>query len=312
MSRIYDRGPPLGYEDFRLIRDLISDFCGISFGDDACYLVERRLRERLSALSITDFTEYYRYLRYEVDARAELERAVDILTTNETYFFREDYQLRAFEKELLPRIHEQCSRESNRRLALWSAGCSTGEEVYTLAMIVADSELFEGWDVRIFGNDISRRVLNVARQARYGPGSFRAMPKRFDRWLIEEADGKRSVHPRIRSMCHFGHLNLMDVNRAAIVGQVHAIFCRNVLIYFDSDSRKKVIESFYERLVRGGCLLLGHSESLLNFSTSFELLHLSSDLVYRKPSHSRSDDPLHNGKNAQYKRVETTSGGRTK
>lgn len=286
MPILFDAGPEIRIEEFRLLRDLINKFCGISFADEARFMVERRLRERLRALGFADYGEYYQHLRYHPEAHAEIERAVELLTTNETYFFREEYQLTAFSEEVLPALRKRAEARGTRRLALWSAGCSTGEEVYTLAIIIAQTGLFEGWDVRIFGNDISRRVLHTARRGTYGASSFRAMPPEYDRWFTEAADG-RQVSSRVRSMCHFGHLNLLAGDRAAIVGRVDAIFCRNVLIYFDTESRRRVIDTFYDRLVPGGYLFLGHSESLLNVSTAFELAHLRNDLVYRRPETAR-------------------------
>lgn len=286
MSILLDSGPKLHRNEFRLIRDLINRFCGIAFQDDAMFLVERRLRERLTALGLRDYSEYYQGLRYHPNAQNELERAVELLTTNETYLFREQYQLDAFMEEVLPGLRYSAERRESRRLAIWSAGCSTGEEVYTLAILIAHTGLFEGWEVRIFGNDISRSVLVTARRAIYGESSFRAMPPEYSRYFVEVAEG-RQVHPRIRAMCSFGHLNLMAGDRAAIVGKVDAVFCRNVLIYFDVASRGEVITTFYDRLLPGGYLLLGHSESLLNISTAFELVHLSSDLVYRRPDSAR-------------------------
>lgn len=283
MPLLSDRGPRLRVEEFRLLRDLINAFCGIHFGDDSMFVVERRLRDRLQALGLDDFGQYYQYLRYHPEARAEIERAVDVLTTNETYFFREDYQLSAFRNEILPELYRRGEQSGTRRLTVWSAGCSTGEEVYTLAILVSEMPEFEGWDVRIFGNDISRRVLQKARHAVYRQSSFRTMPPQYQGYFVETPEG-RQVHPKIRAMCHFGHLNLLDRSRVGVVGRVHVVFCRNVLIYFDPASRTKVIDTFYERLLPGGYLLLGHSESLLNVSTKFELAHLSTDLVYRRPA----------------------------
>ena len=282
MPILFDVGPEMRIEEFRLLRDLINRFCGICFQDETRYMVERRLRERLRALGLRDYGEYYHHLRYHPEARNEIEHAVELLTTNETYFFREDYQLHGFRDEVLPSLRAKAEARGVRRIALWSAGCSTGEEVYTLAMIIAQTGLFEGWDVRIFGNDISRRVLHTARRAVYGPSSFRSMPRQYDHWFTETPEG-RQVSSRIRAMCHFGHLNLLAGDRAAIVGRVDGVFCRNVLIYFDTDSRKNVIDTFYERLVPGGYLFLGHSESLINVSTAFEIVHLREDLVYRRP-----------------------------
>lgn len=282
MTLLHDVGPILNLEEFRLLRDFVNKFCGIYFADDAVYLVERRLRERLRELGVEDFSEYYRYLQYHPRAEKELEAAAEVLTTNETYFFREAYQLRAFTDEILPMVRARSLARGSKRLDVWSAGCSSGEEVYTIAMLVDATGLFEGWDVRVFGNDISRRVLSKARGATYRSPSFRAMIPGYDQYFIDTDEGKQ-VHPRIRSMCHFGHLNLMNQRRAAIVGRVDVTFCRNVLIYFDDASRSHVLETIYQRLNRGGYLLLGHSESLLRSSTAFEITQLTTDIVYRRP-----------------------------
>ena len=282
MSILFDSGPELRPDEFRLLKELINRFCGMEFSDDARYVFERRLRERIRALGLEDYTQYYQHLRYHPTAKAEMEAAVDALVTNETYFFREDYQLRAFRHELLPELKRRADAEGRQSLTIWSAGCSTGEEVYTLAMLVHDSKLFTGWDIRIFGNDISRRVLGTARRATYGASSFRAMPSEYERYFTETSTGKQVV-PHIRGMCHFGHLNLLDRDRSALIGQADVVFCRNVLIYFDDRARREVLETFYERLTPGGYLLLGHSESLLHSSTAFELVHLKTDMVYRRP-----------------------------
>jgi chemotaxis protein methyltransferase CheR len=282
VTLLHDAGPSLKLREFRLIRDFINRFCGIYFADDSSYVVERRLRERLRELRIGDFAEYYRYLQYHPKAERELEAAAEVLTTNETYFFREAYQLRAFTDEILPAVRARALARGSKRLDVWSAGCSSGEEVFTIAILIDASGLFDGWDVRVFGNDISRRVLSKARGATYGSASFRAMIPHYAKYFIETDEGKQ-VHPRIRAMCHFGHLNLMNQRRAAIVGRVDVTFCRNVLIYFDDASRSKVLDTIYQRLNRGGYLLLGHSESLLRSSTAFEITQLSTDIVYRRP-----------------------------
>ncbi len=280
MALLFEEGPPMGPEEFRLLRDLVNETCGIDFGWDAKFVIERRLRERLRALGFSSWARYHEYLVFHPRGDAELEQAVELLTTNETYFFREKYQLDAFAREILPRLAER--NRAKKRLTIWSAGCSTGEEVYTIAILIADSRLFEGWEVRVFGSDISRGVLRKARRGTYTEASFRAMPSRYERYFVEGPAG-RQVRPEVRSMCHFGQLNLLAHERSAIVGAVDAIFCRNVLIYFDEESRRRAVRTFFERLVPGGYLLLGHSESLLHISNDFELVHLSSDMVYRRP-----------------------------
>ena len=267
--------------EFRLLRDLVNSHAGLHFDDDALILFDRRLADRLSALQLSGYDEYYKYLRFNPRGPAELEEVLERVTTNETYFFRQEYQLRAFKNEVLPRL--QAANLNRGRLAVWSAGCSTGEEAYTLAMLIHESGLFDGWEVRVIGSDICKANVAYARRGIYRGGAFRTTPLEYRRsYFIEESDGFH-VAEKIRKMCYFGQLNLMDLNKAGIVGRVDAVFCRNVLIYLDVRSRRKVIDCLYERLVPGGMLLLGHSESLLNVTTAFELVHLSEDLVYRKP-----------------------------
>jgi chemotaxis protein methyltransferase CheR len=287
VTLLLDGGPRMRRDEFRLLRELVNRRSGMFFDDASFFVFERRLRERARALEIGDFTSYYQYLRFHPRGAEELDEAIDALVTNETYFFREEYQLRAFGEDVLPRLRAQAEASHRRRLVIWSAGCSTGEEVYTLAILVLRSGLFEGWDVRVFGNDISRRVLGIARRAVYPRHSFRAMPPQYDEYFEPDPGGRRVVD-RVRALCQFGQFNLMERERAAILGRVDAIFCRNVLIYFDAESRRQVIDGFYERLQPGGYLMLGHSESLLNVSTAFELAHLASDMVYRRPARPSS------------------------
>ena len=135
----------------------------------------------------------------------------------------------------------------------------------------------------IIGSDISKKSVATARRGVYRQSSFRASKPEFRRAYFADRPDGAHVLDEIKRLCHFGHLNLLDGTRASIVGRVDVVFCRNVLIYFDVRSRKRVIDNLYDRLTPGGYLLLGHSESLLNVSTAFELVHLTEDLVYRKP-----------------------------
>lgn len=271
----------LGPEEFRLLRDLVYEHAGLHFDEDATYLFERRLVDRMEALGLDDFYGYYKYLRFHPQGGAELEEAIDRLTTKETYLFRQEYQLRAFRDQLLPELAE--TNRPRQRLAVWSAGCATGEEAYTIAILLLESRLFPGWDLKVVGSDICKGSVASARRGVYRETAFRTTSPDFrSRYFVENGGGWEVV-PDAKKICHFGQLNLMDGGRALMAGQVDVIFCRNVLIYFDMKSRRRVIDGFYERLVPGGYLLLGHSESLLNLTTAFELCHLREDLVYRKP-----------------------------
>jgi chemotaxis protein methyltransferase CheR len=267
--------------EYRLLCELIYEFCGIRFEEGARYMVTRRLWPRVRALGLQSFTEYYRYLKYSSKARSELDELVERVTTNETYFFREDYQLRAFTDEIIPTLARD---QTSRRLRIWSAGCSSGEEAYTIAMLCTESRHLGGWEVEIFGNDISKKVLGMARAARYPQSAFRATDKRYiDRYFRAVDGGKYEVNDEIKKLVTFGHLNLLDSVALSLVGQNDVIFCRNVMIYFDEAARKVVLKNLFKRLRPGGYLLLGHSESLLNVSTEFEIVSLKNDLVYRRP-----------------------------
>jgi chemotaxis protein methyltransferase CheR len=304
-------------DEFRLLRDLFAARTGLNFGNESRFALERRLRERLIVLKLASYYDYYHYLRFDPHAEQEWDEAIDLLTTNETYFFREDRQLRAFQQELLPMLKAQA--RPRHRLSLWSVGCSTGEEAYSVAILVHRSGLFfprrkpaqsgwtpsdqpqEGedqrfWDVRVYGSDISRRCVAAARRGVYAETSFRATAPDIRSSCFHERPDGWHVVDTIRQLCHFGQMNLVDEDRSRVLGKADVIFCRNVLIYFDARARKTAIEVLYERLNPGGVLLLGHSESLLNVSTAFELLHLKEDLVYRKPLSPRGlsqppDDP---------------------
>ncbi|MFL5300672.1 MAG: CheR family methyltransferase [Anaeromyxobacteraceae bacterium] len=273
--------PAMSLEHYRLLRDLIYAHSGLSFGEDLRYLVERRLAPRLQYHGLQDFGAYYRFLRHDAGRRAELETATEVLTTNETYFFREAHQLRSFAEELLPVLARE--NAALRRLRIWSAGCSTGEEVYTIAILLAQSGLFEGWDVDVFGSDIARRVLAVARAGVYGPHAFRTPEAEALKGWFRAVGGRWQVRDDVRRLASFGHLNLLDEGALSLVTSVDAIFCRNVMIYFDLAARRRVVAAFHARLRPGGHLLVGHSESLLNVTGDFQLVHLRHDLVYRKP-----------------------------
>lgn len=275
--------PLLTAEEFRLLKELLLDACGLQLRDDLKYVVERRLWPRLEALSLRDYGAYYRYLRFDARAREEVELAIELVVPHETYFFREPAQLDSFSRELLPMLKED--NAGSRRLRLWSAGCSSGEEPYTLAMLIDDSGLFDGWDVQIHGTDISRRMLAAARIAEYGSSALRTTtPSQLGRHFDLVGPGRYRVKAARKARVSFGHLNLLDDAGLKLLPRMDAIFCRNVLIYLEPVARRKVVHGFWEQLIPGGFLLLGHSESLLTYSTDFALVQLTGDLVYRRPA----------------------------
>lgn len=270
-------------EEFRLIRDLVYKHCGLYFNPDSKYLLEKRLSRRLPLHQLATFRDYYHFLKFSAKRDDELSDIMDVLTTNETYFFREPFQLKAFTDEILPEIKSERERRGDRSLRIWSAGCSTGEEPYTIAMLILELGIFSGWRIEIIGTDISHRVLQHARRGIYGRTSFRATDDFYIKRFFVEEEGNYKINNDVRSLVTISHLNLFDAGRLALLGRMDVIFCRNVIIYFDQAAKKNVIESFYRSLREGGYLLLGHSESLMNISTSFALRHLKNDMVYQRP-----------------------------
>ncbi len=275
---------PMGNEEFRLLRDFIYRHCGLHFGEDSKYLLERRLSKRLQTLQIKNYKDYYYHLRYNKNKDEELTEVVNELTTNETYFFREDFQLKTLTREILPEIVARKEKAGERKLRIWSAGCSSGEEPYTLAMLLLDMPLLDGWQVDIIGTDISQRVLQVARKGIYGSSSFRSTDDLYVRRFFTEVDGKHRIADRVRERVTISYLNLFDSSKVALLGKMDIVFCRNVIIYFDLAAKKRVIDSFYKRLAPEGFLLLGHSESLMNISNDFILRHFAHDMVYQRPA----------------------------
>jgi chemotaxis protein methyltransferase CheR len=278
-----DFRPRLTEEALHLLRDLFQATCGYHLRADLAFVAERRLTPRLESLGLTDFSAYYRYLRFDPRGPEELESAIDLLVPHETYFFREPAQLQCFSEELLPLLAKE--NAGTHLLRLWSAGCSTGEEAYTLAMLLSEHAALKGFDFDVLGTDLSKKTLSVARKAEYGQSSLRATNDERRARFFESLDPHRvRVRRHLRELVRFGQLNLIDAPAAAsLIPQVDVIFCRNVLIYFDVETRKKVVQMAWERLRDGGYLLLGHSENLFSLSTRFELVQLEGDLVYRKP-----------------------------
>jgi chemotaxis protein methyltransferase CheR len=275
-------------EVFRLIRDLIRDYCGIYFDDGSRHILEKRLSRRVQNHHLNSFRDYFRHLLYDRKREEELTSIVDVLTVNETYFFREKNQLKTFNEELLPELLK--TKKDTKKLRIWSAGCSTGEEPYTIAMLILETGSFHDWTIEILGSDINQRVLHVARSGVYRENSFRATEQFFINKYFIEQNGLFKVADNVKQYVNFNLLNLLDPYKVKLVGKMDVIFCRNVLIYFDLLSRKKVVDSFSERLSEGGYLLLGHAESLMNISTAFTLKHFQYDMLYQKPLKKGTQD----------------------
>lgn len=265
---------------FRRLRTLVNQYSGLMFDDEAMYIFERRLAHRVHEVGASSFEEYVQIFE---SRPSERNMVYFLLTTKETYFFRQEYQFDALMNEVVPRLAEALAK--HRRLTIWSAGCATGEEPYTLAILLSESPHLRDWRIRILGSDLCQENVDAALRGIYRRGAFRTMrPNMLERYFTKEPDGSYRVSSELRRMCHFSRVNLMDPHQVRSVGRVDAVFCRNVLIYFDDVSRKQATDALYERLLPGGYLFLGHSESLLNSDTRFVPVHLRNDLVYQRPA----------------------------
>ncbi len=279
---IESASPTLSDAEFRLFTDFLRRRCGLHFNEDTRYLVEKRLARRVQEADFGSFASYLYQLRSGPDAEEELSRIIDALTTNETYFFRERSQLTALVEEIIPEIRSRQS-VSNRPVSIWSAGCASGEEPFSIVMMGMNAGLVPGVDFRVYASDISRAVLARARRGVYREASFRELEAGTRRRYFSEKDGLARISDEVKRHVDFIQMNLLDEARVSLLGTMDVILCRNVIIYFDLETKKRVMKTFHDKLCPGGYLLLGHSESLINVTADFELKHLSRDLVYRRP-----------------------------
>lgn len=268
----------LGDRDFEKIRTLVYDLCGINLHDGKRELVKARLGKRLREGNFKSFGDYYRYVTTP-EGKEELLSMIDAISTNLTYFFREEkhfHRLRSIIPQLLQR-----GGERRNRLRFWSAGCSTGEEPYSLAITIAECLGDRGCDVKILATDISTRVLSKAVSGIYPQEKIERVPRELLRRYFQYGTGKMEglyrVKEGIRNFVDFRRFNLMDTPPSDF--RFDVIFCRNVMIYFDKPTQNELANRFYRCLSEGGYLFIGHSESLTGMKHPFQYVEPS---VYRK------------------------------
>lgn len=276
-------------EEFEMIRNRIVASYGMYFDPEMKYIMERRVKQRMISLRLTRVSEYVGLLEDSLSGRDELYRLANLLATNETYFFREEFQLRTFDEEILPELAMHARKNRQNTLRVWSAGCSSGEEPYTVGILISERKDLSDLQVEIYGSDLSELVIEKARKGVYSTSSFRAIEKYFFQKYFTASGHQHKIRDEVKAMVKFDAMNLLSYNYPAQLKNLDVIFCRNVLIYFSLEARRAVVDKFYQALRPGGFLLLGHSESLMNLSTAFQLRHFKHDLVYQKPSPGEKD-----------------------
>ena len=294
--------------EYRLFARLVRSHCGLHFGPETRLLLENRVSRRMREIAVSSYAAYHHEISDDARRDGELAHLIDELTTNETYFFRERGQLNALVREIVPEALAQRGEQGGGPVRIWSAGCSSGEEPYSIVMLAMQAGIDVGRELRVYGSDVSRRMIQRARAGRYREGSFRETEDALRERYFAEKDGEWLLADAVRRSVDFIHLNLMEAPKVALLGAMDVILCRNVIIYFDREGKGEVIGTLEEKLRPGGHLLLGHSESLINLTTSLELRSLSQDLVYRRPAPGLAlADPWHRAAREAIFEVEESS-----
>ena len=254
---------------------------GISFAENKRYFVDKRLIDRIQKSGASGVEDYFERLRRH-DANGEIEILINLLTINETYFYREDHQLDCLANGILPELVS--GRRKGDRVRIWSMPCSTGEEPYSIAMYLLENwPQVDDYDIEIMASDIDTNVLRAAEGGVYDARSLHRLTPEFVRkyFVSAGAEGFRLIDA-IRQSVRFTKVNASDLVEMRAFANIDVIFCRNMLIYFDDRSRRQVVESFYDSICPGGFICLGHSESMSRISSLFEVRKFPQAIVYQK------------------------------
>ena len=273
------KGPVLSEHELSEIRMLIEERSGIHFDDSRERFFSTRVKEHIHTKKLERGIDLLRTIR---KSNVEYEALVERLLTQETSFFRYPGVYEAFEKRVLPELHVKKFWKNPRTLRIWSAGCSTGEEPYSIAVTISDSLTFaDAWNVEILATDIGRVSLKQAENGVYAGRSIGSVSEKQLATHFSPVRDGHQVRPRLRKMVNFAAVNLAS---AVYVGRMDVIFCMNVMIYFTEERRRALVQRFYETLEPGGYLFLGHAESISKMPVKFQAIVLNDCILYRKPT----------------------------
>ncbi len=263
--------------EFLALRDCIRERFGIFYDDTKQFLLQSRLQTRLLKTRMQDFRSYYRLLTTAPERDAEWAELASVLCNNETYFFRERAQLDILVTDVLDE-----AIKNGGRLRVWSSACSTGEEPFTIAMMLLESKRISRAAITLRATDLSPRALEKASTGFYRELSFRATPPEVVQKYFRPFEGGFFINDDVKHMAQFSRMNLLDDRSVAAMGIHDAIFCRNVLIYFDKPTQKRVVEAFAGALRPGGYLFLGHAESIMRLTGLYEPVVTAKAIYYRR------------------------------
>jgi len=263
---------------FKDIRDYIYDKSGIYITDSKKYLIENRLSRIIQEKKLQSFEDYLKLIKFSSNGN-ELTRLFDAVTTNETYFFREPQQLTVFAEGILSKLLEQ--KKGVKKIKIWSAACSSGEEPYTLSMMLLEKRLLPD-KFEIYASDLSEGVLSSAKKAVYNSYSIRNLPESYMKKYFSNNGQSYTLKDSVKHTVNFMKVNLIDNKNMASLRGMDIIFCRNVLIYFDTKAKQKVVSNLYDSLNPGGYLFIGQSESLHNVTRALRPCVINKVITYQK------------------------------
>ena len=270
----------LSEDEFAKFSKLIYEESGIYMKDSKLTLLSNRLRKRLNVLSINEFKEYYDYLQ-ELSGelkKKEYEELLDVVSTNETYFFRTERQFEALKDFCLPKLAEL---KKNKKITIWSAACSTGEEPYTIAICVLECmKYLQGFDIEIIATDIANSVLEFAKAGYYSGRRIEKVSQEYlEKYFVlkDKEKGIYRVKDDLRKLVNFYNLNFF---KDTFPKNIDIIFCRNVMIYFDKEHQKRLVADFYKSISDNGYFFVGHSETLYAISEDFTYEKILESPVY--------------------------------
>lgn len=269
-------------EDFQKFREFFYRRTGIQFGPSKRYYVDKRLAERIRATGSDRFRDYFMLVRFEASGQ-ELQTLTNLMTVNETYFFREEYQFQCLVDSILPEVTG--AKAPGTPIRIWSVPSSSGEEPYSIALyLVTRWPGLAQWDVELVSSDIDTEVLAAAREGIYSARSVQYLPKDVLRAHFRQLpEGSCQISEELRQSVEFTRVNLLDRSQTRAYRDFDVVFCRNLLIYFDDRSRTEAAEALYDALLPGGFICLGHSESMSRITPLFRVRRFPEAVVYQKP-----------------------------
>ncbi len=271
-------------QSFELWRQYIYDNCGIYFQDNKKYLLESRLQKRINFLGLESYDQYLDFIKYGTGSHTEKKYLFEAITINETFFFRNQPQLDALVSTVMPELVAEKRKTGKNKIRIWSAASSSGEEAYSVAMIILDliKPRYPNFEFEIVGTDISSAVVETAKNAVYKEYSIRNTPAYYLKKFFKPSGTGFELAPQVKDLVSFRLLNLYDTIAMKMMMNYDIIFCANVLIYFDVNSKIKVVNSLYNSLTKSGYLFIGYSETLHGISKAFKLVSFPKTIGYKK------------------------------